>query len=229
MLRCMLHIWLGCIHPITVRTSPSSTFSPVTRLHSTPAYRSTHFHFDLPHPPLPPLSHTPRHALFGHRTSYQTMQNQNRGGGDANGNGSTTSTTSNAVTGGSTARSASAAAGGERRGVGTPASNPRPPSISARPGFSDALIPLGDLGNGNGNGNPSTPDGGAAFNLLGLPPSPAPRSGATGASAWGATVGGGKGAGAGGGLRGSGDVMAGQVGMSAYGSVGQGRSSALRS
>eukprot|EP00752_Nemacystus_decipiens_P001833 g1768.t1 len=139
--------------------------------------------------------------------SYHTMQSQNRAGGEANGS---SSFTTNAVAGGSTGASTGASVS-ERRGSGASKSNPRPPSINTRPGFSDALIPLGDGGNvsGNGNGNPSTPDTGAAFNLLGLPPSPAPRSGVTGASAWGATVEAVKGGG--GGLRGGGDVMAGQV------------------
>lgn len=123
------------------------------------------------------------------------MQNQNRAGGDAN-------AAANAVAGDSAGGASTGASGGDRRAGGGTSNNARPPSISARPGFSDALIPVGD-----GNGNPSTPDGGAAFNLLGLPPSPAPRSGVMGASAWGATVGGG----GGGSLRGGGDVMAGQV------------------
>lgn len=48
-----------------------------------------------------------------------------------------------------------------------------------------------------------TGSGGVAFNLLGLPPSPAPKSGATGASAWGSLEEGG--------TKGVGDVMAGQV------------------
>lgn len=129
------------------------------------------------------------------------MQNQNRAGGDANGGGGIAN--ANAVAGGSSTAASTGASGGERRGSSTFAA--RPPSISARPGFSDALVPGGE----GGGGNPSTPDSGAAFNLLGLPPSPAPRSGVTGASAWGATMGGG--IGGGGSMRGVGDVMAGQV------------------
>lgn len=76
----------------------------------------------------------------------------------------------------------------------TSGSSPRPPSIK-----------LVGLSPGGGEG-PVTPDArtsGTAFNLLGLPPSPAPRSGVTGASAWGQT--------AVEGLWGAGGVIAGQV------------------
>lgn len=124
------------------------------------------------------------------------MQNQNRAGVDGSSGSSSTVLASAA---------AAASGGGQHRGSGT--SGPRPPSISARHGFSEGLLALG----GDGS-QPVTPEmgTGSAFNLLGLPPSPAPRSGVTRApSAWGATAGGG----AAGGLRGVGDVMAGQVGI----------------
>ncbi|CAM9528352.1 unnamed protein product, partial [Ectocarpus sp. 4 AP-2014] len=125
--------------------------------------------------------------------SYQTMQNQNRVGVDGSSGGSSTVLAS---------PDATSSVGGERRGSGT--SGPRPPSVNARHGFSEGLLALG----GDGS-QPVTPEvgTGSAFNLLGLPPSPAPRSGITRApSAWGPTAGGG----GAGGLRGMGDVMAGQ-------------------
>lgn len=138
-----------------------------------------------------------------HPNSYQTLQNQSRAGSDGGGGGSGSSSTAVAAAGNSSTGASSAGAsgggGGERRGSVT--SGPRPPSISMRHGFSDALVDVGS--------SPVTPDTGAAFNLLGLPPSPAPRSGAIGASAWGATVGGG--GGGGGTSRSVGDMMAGQV------------------
>ncbi|CAN0573258.1 unnamed protein product, partial [Ectocarpus sp. 12 AP-2014] len=107
--------------------------------------------------------------------SYQTMQNQNRAGVDGGSGGSSTVLASPAAT---------SSVGGERRGSGT--SGPRPPSVNARHGFSEGLLALG----GDGS-QPVTPEvgTGSAFNLLGLPPSPAPRSGITRVpSAWGPTA-----------------------------------------
>lgn len=142
-------------------------------------------------------SHIPNaratHAAFHPRNSYQTMQNQNRAGGD--GSGGDAGGSSPTVPTGSNA-GVSPGTGERRSESGTP--DPRPASIKARQGFSDVLVDVSQ---------PVTPDKGSAFNLLGLPPSPATRAGITGASG-GGTSGGGR---AGGNLGGVGDVMAGQV------------------
>ena len=120
------------------------------------------------------------------------MQSQNRGGGDGDGSSSAAAATPGKS--GSPGRTLD----GERPSA---TAGPRPPSISLRQGFAEALA----KGRGGGN-TETTPDaggGGAAFNLLGLPPSPAPLSGVSGGSAWGATGGGSS--------RMLSDMMAGQV------------------
>lgn len=130
------------------------------------------------------------------------MQSLNRGGGDVVVGG-----------GGGSGGIATASSGKASASRGTlegerpsPAkAGPRPPSISIRQGFADSLSRAGGAGSGKIETTPADAGGGsAAFNLLGLPPSPAPLSGvAGGVSAWGAS--------AGGSSRGLGDMMAGQV------------------
>lgn len=91
-------------------------------------------------------------------------------------------------------------------GRGSTATNPRPPSLDIRHEFAEALAEGGK--GGDTKSNPDTGGGGGtAFNLLGLPPSPAPLSAATGASAWSRTGDGGVWGGGGE----AGDKMAGQV------------------
>lgn len=140
---------------------------------------------------------------FSPPDSYQTMQSQNRGSGD--GADGSVGGFSIATTG--KASATRGALEGERPSAGK--AGPRPPSICIRQGFAEALAKAGGGVGGGGGGKIDTTSGdagggGAGFNLLGLPPSPAPLSGvAGGASAWGAT--------AGGSSRGLGDMMAGQV------------------
>lgn len=92
----------------------------------------------------------------------------------------------------------STGANGSDRLIGAHPLGSPPESLTGLHGFGEALVE-------GGGSKPKTPEPGAgtAFNLLGLPPSPPPRSGVTGASAWGFAEEGG--------VRGGGDVMAGQV------------------
>ncbi|CAM9299340.1 unnamed protein product, partial [Hapterophycus canaliculatus] len=97
--------------------------------------------------------------------SYQTMQNQNRAGGDGSGGGGGGGDCSPTMPAGSNAGAPVTTA---ERGDDSGTPGPRPASISARQGFSEVLLDIG---------HPVTPDKGSAFNLLGLPPSPATRAG----------------------------------------------------
>lgn len=129
------------------------------------------------------------------------MQSQNRVGGDVGGGGSGGGGIATASSGNTSATRGTLE--GERP---SPAkAGPRPPSISIRQGFVETLARAGGAGGGKIETTPAEAGGGsAAFNLLGLPPSPAPLSGVGGGvSAWGASSGGSS--------RGLGDMMAGQV------------------